>query len=156
MHDLVLTAPCRKVCVRARSNATTLLGLPAKSQRKSVCDIWVAWTAAEALLAPPCLTLSARRRTFNATSPGARKSMVKVLQEVGGRANLPEDRRGTNTRGIRRRFGAESRSRRTAPRYATESSAHRIRPERARNEGSCCCQAILSPATHLSARMALL
>ena len=89
MHDLVLTAPCRKVCVRARSNATTLLGLPAKSQRKSVCDIWVAWTAAEALLAPPCLTLSARRRTFNATSPGARKSMVKVLQEVGGRAHLP-------------------------------------------------------------------
>ena len=62
------------------------------------------------------------------------ESMFTALQEFGGRAHLPEDRRGTNTRGIRRRFGAESRSGRTAPRYATESSAHRIRPERTRNE----------------------
>ena len=50
----VLIAPCRTVCVHAHSNASTLLGLPARSKRKSICDnvIWMPWAAAEALLDP--------------------------------------------------------------------------------------------------------
>ena len=71
----------------------------------------------------PCLTLGARRRTFNATSTGAPESLVKALQVARGRVHLPEDRRGTDARGLRQRFAPQTCSCQPSPRPAGKQHA---------------------------------